>query len=62
MYLSYNTPQAERITIIENWLSRKGIQFLETLTQAEQERCNIQEGLFTTLINKFKPQYNEAIR
>ena len=36
--------------------------FLETLPQAEQERCNTMEGLFTTLNNKFKPQDNETIK
>ena len=36
--------------------------FLETLTLREQERCNTMGGLFHTLISKFKPQYNEAIK
>ena len=27
----------------------------------EQERCTTTEGLFTTLNNKFKAQYNETI-
>ena len=28
----------------------------------EQERCNTMEGIFTTLNNKFKPQYNKTIK
>ena len=29
---------------------------------AEKETCNTLEGLFETLTNKFKPQYNEMIK
>ena len=54
--------QTKRATVIRNWLGRIGIQFFETLIQAEQERCSTTEGLFNTLINKFKPQYNETIK
>ena len=32
------------------------------LTTAEKETCNTLEGLFETLCNKFKPQYNETIQ
>ena len=28
----------------------------------EKEMCNTLEGLFETLSNKFKPQYNETIK
>ena len=41
--------QAERVPVIKNWLSRQGLQLLETLTQAEQELCNADKGLFETL-------------
>ena len=58
----YSIPQAEQIAIIKNWLCRKGLQFLESLTQMEQERCNTIECLFTTLSHKFKSQYNETIK
>ena len=37
------------------------LQYLETLTTTEKETCNTLEGLFDTLTNKFKPQYNETI-
>ena len=38
-----------------------GLHLLETLTQAEQEACNDEEGLFK-LLKRFKPQYNETIK
>ena len=41
---------------------QKGLQFPESLTQMEQERCNTTEGLFATLNNKFKAQYNDTIK
>ena len=46
----------------KKWLGRKGLQFLETLTQTEQEKCNTTEGLFKTLKNKFQPKDNETIK
>ena len=54
VFKSYNMPQTEKITIIKNWLCRKDLQLLETLTQSEHERCNTMEGLFTTLNSRFK--------
>ena len=29
---TYNTPQTEQLATVKNWLGRKGLQFLETLT------------------------------
>ena len=48
-FKSYNMPQTGKITSIKKWLGRKGLQFLETLTQKEQKGCNTTEGLFTML-------------
>ena len=45
IFESYNMLQKERIAIPKNWLGRKGLQFIETLTHAEQETCNITQGL-----------------
>ena len=28
----YNTPQIEQLVMVKNWLGRKGLHFLETLT------------------------------
>ena len=60
--LTYYTPQTDKLVLVKHWLGRKGLQYLETLTTAEKETCNKQEGLFETLSNKFKPQYNETIK
>ena len=35
----YSTSQIEQLAIIKNKLDRKGLQFIESLTQIEQERC-----------------------
>ena len=48
--------------LVKNWLGRKGLQYLETLTTTEKDTCNTVEGLFETLSNKFKPQYNETTK
>ena len=62
IFKSYNMPQTEQLVIIKNWLGRKSLQFIESLTQMEQERCNTMEGLFTTFNNKFKPQLKKTIK
>ena len=59
---TYNIPEAEKLAVVKNWLGRKGLHYLETLTMAEREMCNTVEGLFEMLANKFKPQYNETIK
>ena len=59
---TYNTPQTDKLALVKNWLGRKGLQYLEMLTMAEKETCNMLEGLFETLYNKFKHQYNETIK
>ena len=46
------------MALINNRLGRKGLQLLELLTEAEQGECKISEGLFQTMINKFKLRYN----
>ena len=43
-------------------MGRKGLQYLKPLTTTEKEACNMLEGLFNTLTNKLKSQYNEAIK
>ena len=52
----------DKLALVKKWLGRKGLQYLQTLTTAEKETCNMLEGLFETLCNKFKPQYNEMIK
>ena len=52
---TYNTPQTDKLTLVKNWLGRKGLQYLEMLTTDEKETCNMLEGLFETQCNKFSP-------
>ena len=59
---TYNTTQTDKLALLKNWLGRKGLQYLGTLTTTEKETCNTLEGLFDTLTNKFKPQYNKTIK
>ena len=46
-------PEAEKVAVVKNWLGRKGLHYLEILMMEERETCNILEGLFETLANKF---------
>ena len=57
----YNTPQTEQLAIIKNWLGRKHLQFIESLTHAKKDTCRTLEGLFKTLSNKFRSQFNKMI-
>ena len=57
--LTYNTPETDKLAGVKNWL---GLQYLETLSTVEKEMCHTLEGLFETLSNEFKPQYNETIK
>ena len=41
---TYNTPQVEQLALVKNWLGRKGLQFIESLTEGEKDRCRILEG------------------
>ena len=59
---TYNAPQAEQLVMAKNWLGRKGLQFIELLTEAEKDRCDTLEGLLEILTDKFRPQFNEMIK
>ena len=48
--------------MVKNWLGRKGLQFIDSLTNAEKDTCSTLEGLFKILTNKFRPQFNEIIK
>ena len=58
---TYNTQQTEQLAIVKNWLERKGLQFLETLTNEEIIMCSTLEGLFEKLTSKVRPQLNKTI-
>ena len=62
MLSTYNAQDQDKIAILKNWLSRRGLHYLESLTEAEKQECDTLQGLFDTLSAKFKPQFNETIK
>ena len=52
---------SEEGAIIKNWLGREGVQFIQTLTNAEKEACKSTTGVFNALKEKFRQQHNEMI-
>ena len=58
----YNAQEQDKIAMVKNWLGRKELHYLESLTEAEKHACNTLQGLFDTLATKFKPQFNETIK
>ena len=62
MLSTYNTQEQDKIVLVKNWLGRKGLHYIESLTEEEKEACSILQGLFHTLAKKFRPQFNETIK
>ena len=58
----HNDHEQDKIAMVKNWLGRKGLHYLESLTEAEKHACDTLQGLFKTLAAKFKPQFNETIK
>ena len=52
---TYNAQEQDKIAIVKNWLGRKGLHYLENLTEGEKQACNTLQGLFDTLAAKFRP-------
>ena len=59
---SYNIQEGEKITIIKNWLGRRGLQLIDSLTQEEKQACETFEGLCSTFAEKICPAFNETIK
>ena len=59
---TYNAQVADKIAMVKNWLGRKGLHYIETLTENEKEACSTLQGLFNMLATKFKLQYNETVK
>ena len=59
---TYNAQETDKITMVKYWLGRKGLHYIESLTEGEKEVCSTLEGLFDTLVTKFRPQNNETIK
>ena len=46
----------------KNWLGRKRLHYIETITDVEKQACNTIQGLFDMLATKFQPQFSETIK
>ena len=59
---TYNTPEHDKIAIVKNWLGRKELHYIESITEAKKQAWNTLQGLFDTLSTKFWLQFNETIK
>ena len=57
---TYNIQETDKIAMVKNWLGRKGLHYIESLTEGEKETRDMLEGLVDTLATKFRPQYNQT--
>ena len=55
---TYNLQETDKIGMVTNWMGRKGLHYIESLTEGEKGRCGTLEGLFDMLAAKFRSQYN----
>ena len=62
MLSTYNAQEQDKIALVKNWLRRKGLHYIESLTKAEKQACSTLQGLFDTLAKKIRPQFNETIK
>ena len=62
MLSTYNVCKQEKITMVKIWLDRKGLHYLENLTEGEKQVLGTLQGLIDNLAEKFRPQYNETIK
>ena len=62
MLSTYNVQETDKIAMVKNWLGRKGLHYIESLTEGEKKACGTLEGLVDTLATKFRPQYNQTIK
>ena len=59
---TYNALECDQTTIVKNWLGRKGLHYIENITEAEKHACKTLHGLSDTLAAEFQPQFNETIK
>ena len=59
---TYNAQEQDKIALIKNWVGRKGLHYIERLTEEEKQPCSTLQGLFDTLAKQFRPQFNETIK
>ena len=58
----YNVHEADKIAMVKNWLGRKGLHYIESLTGNEKEAYSTFEWLVSMLTDKFKPQYKKTVK
>ena len=59
---TYNLQETDKIVMVKNWLGRKELHYIESITKGKKETCGMLEGLVDTLAAKFRPQYNQTIK
>ena len=59
---TYNAHEQGKIAMVKNWLGRKGLHYIESLTEVEKQACGTLQWLIDTLAKTFRPQYNEIIK
>ena len=62
MISTYKICKQEIIAMVKNWLGRKGLHYIESLTEAKKQACGTLQGLIDALAKTFRPQYNETIK
>ena len=53
MLSTYTAQEQDKMAIVKNWLGRKGLYYIESLTEGEKQACNTLQALFDTLAAKF---------
>ena len=61
MISTYNASKQQKIVMVKNWLGRKSLHYIESLTEVEKQACGTLQGLIDTLAKKYKLQYNKKI-
>ena len=54
MLTTYNLQEIEKIAMVKNWMGRKELHYIKSLTEGEKERCGTLEVLFDMLAAKFR--------
>ena len=52
MISTYNACEQQKIVMVKNWLGRKGLHYIESLTEAEKQACGTLQGLIDTPAKK----------
>ena len=50
---TYNMQEHDKITIVKNWLGRKGLHYIECITEAEKQACGTLWGCLTLYQQSF---------